>query len=740
MDSSRALLAVLGLLALEAIGTTSVQAGPRAGPDGVTIDRDEWGVPHIFASTEASGYFGLGYAFSEDRFERLVNLILLARGELASRMGSAALETDVQVRLWRTREMSTLGLNQISPQLRENYAAFAAGVRAFVTKSHPDPKLAAIANSVTVIDLIAIPRAGVYAFYHAAAARAECRVDGMSYSKAFLPYNAHSPEGPASNGWVVAPIRTAEKALILAADPHVDNESIAYYEYHIEAGGLKSAGYSFGPALWQAHNEDVAWAMTTGSSDYLDCYAIETESDDPRRYLYDGLSKRMEERSETFQVAGAAPVTREFEYAILNGRPSPVISRKGSIAYVASTGDMDRAGFLSEEIYRMNKARSIDDVRRALSTMSMLPQNLIVGDRRGEILFLREGRAPIRPTGYDWTGPVPGNTSKTAWLGYHTLRDLVQIRDPSSGYLENNNTAPDTMAVEPLLDSRKYPLDLFYDTPGRMTSRAVRANAVLERNSSMTFADATALAFDEMWVTAADWVAGLRYAVTVRPDVVANMSTAVRDAIDRLTSFDGRADKDSQAATDYYFWRQAADPAISKLDHGAFIDWPWDPSRFSPAFADLLLTALQKSLERREAAYGTTRQSFGEIMRAGRGKIDAPTGGVTIDSDAVPLCVEQVRAVCERTMRAFGIAPVGDKGQFRVTRGSQAMRLIQFTNPLRAFTLYAFGQSDDPSSAHYADQARLFSEKQMKPAYFSRAELKGHVTSEERLAMPSMPH
>jgi len=81
--------------------------------------------------------------------------------------------------------------------------------------------------------------------------------------------------------------------------------------------------------------------------------------------------------------------------------------------------------------------------------------------------------------------------------------------------------------------------------------------------------------------------------------------------------------------------------------------------------------------------------------------------------------------------------PYGKDGRFKVVRGSQAMRLVEFTNPLRAYSLYAFGQSDDPKSSHYADQVRLFSEKKMKPAYFSKAELAGHISAEETLSMPS---
>lgn len=723
------------ITALVLSGCASVAPGPQRS---VTIDRDEWGVPHISASTEEGGYFGLGYAMSEDRFERLMQMVLFERGELAGVAGASMLDRDVENRRWRNREMAEQGVAQLSPQLRRDYAAFAAGIRAYAENAHLKYEMVSLAHSVTVADLVAIPRALIYAGYHAQFAQVECGVDGMTYSRGMLPYKS-TEKAPASNGWVVMPKRTADGALILGSDPHVDNSSVAYYEYEIEAGDLHSAGYALGAALWQAHNEDVAWAMTTGNPDFLDCYEIQIDPAAPRTYLYDAKPQQMEVRSETIKVAGAPDVTHEFEYVRMNGLLAPVIARRGDKAYAAVAADMDRAGFLNEEFYRMNKAHSVDELKQALATMSAMPQNIIAGDRDGHGLFIRVGRAPIRPAGYDWTKPVPGNSSKTAWLGYRSIDDLVQLRDPAPGFLQSDNAAPDVVTVDGNIKASDYPADIFFDEPGRQTSRGARTLQVLAAKSRFTLDDAFSLAFDEMWITASDWIDGLRYAAKTRPDLVAKGSPALHDALERLLSFDGQAHADSQAAADFYFWRNEANAPVAKLQDGAFIQWPWHPKQFDRKFATVLLETLAKSVEVRQAAYGARDLRLGDLVRAVRGEADLPVGGITLDSTAVPLCVEKVRAICERTMRAFGAVPYGKDGGFRIVRGSQAMRLVEFTDPLRAFSLYAFGESDDPASPHYADQTHLFSERKMKAAYFSKAELQGHVSAEETLIMPQIP-
>jgi acyl-homoserine-lactone acylase len=701
-----------------------------------TLIRDEWGVPHIFAESEEAGFYALGYATAQDRLERLIGLVLYSRGQLASLLGPKLLDGDIRNRLWRHREMAEAGVGQLSPPLRRDYDAFLAGVKAYAAEPGVNPELAAMAKQLDVADLVAVSRALLFAGYQQLSALAECGVDGMTYSKGYLPYRSSAQER-ASNGWAVMPSRTAAGALILASDPHVDVESPAYYEFHMQAGALHSAGYAMGPMLWQTHTENVAWAMTTGNPDYLDCYAIETEAADSRAYLFDGKPQTIEARTEKFDVAGAPPVERVFEYTRHNGVLSPVVARRGRTAFVASAADMDRAGFVHEEIYRMNLARSTDEVKAALATMSMFPQNLIVGDAGGHLLYVRAGRAPIRPQGFDWTKPVPGNSLATAWRGMRTIDELVQVKDPAAGFLQNNNTAPDVMA--PGLDNlvSKYAPDIFFDAPGRQTTRGLRSRQVLGAHDRMSLDDAMALSFDETWVTAPDWIGALKFILKKWPALAPKKSAESMAAVDRILSFDGGAHAQSQAAADLYAWRAEAGMRLAKLPDRWFVAANWDQAKIDRPFAMALMESLEASVKARVARYGAGPVKLGDVMRVSRGKTEAPVGGLTIESDLAPLCVEMVRAVCDRTMRAFGAAPIGETGRYRVVRGSQSMRLVQFTKPLQAYSLYAFGQSDDPASPHYADQVRLFSERRMKRAYFSRAELEGHIKSEKTLTMPA---
>jgi hypothetical protein len=86
-------------------------------------------------------------------------------------------------------------------------------------------------------------------------------------------------------------------------------------------------------------------------------------------------------------------------------------------------------------------------------------------------------------------------------------------------------------------------------------------------------------------------------------------------------------------------------------------------------------------------------------------------------------------------MRAFSVRPkAGAIKPFRVEFGSRLLRLIVFTRPIQSFTVHNFGQSDDPVSPHYDDQARLLTSlRKLKRIHFERDALQPHVKGQVTL-------
>jgi acyl-homoserine lactone acylase PvdQ len=743
--------ATAGAISAEHLETA---AAAEREPGRAALYRDEWGVPHVVAAREADGFFALGYAQAEDQLARFLGFVRWFRGERAATEGPSALGWDGFQRLWRHRQEAEVGWERLSPQVQANYRAFIAGMERFMAE-HPDA-VPADAIDLEPVDLVLLPRAVSFLAYSGVEGMADCVRGGVEIAEDLrLPGPrtaagaaaggvAGEPAAAASNGWAVMPRRTADGATIVLADPHVEIDSPAYWEYRIHAGELHSAGFMMGALPWQAHTRDVAWAMTTGGPDVADCWEIEVDPADPRRYRYDGEWLQMEVERATIEVAGAPPVERTFEYTHHGGVLSPVVARQGDRAWVVSVASMHDGGLLDEEIRRMNLARSTAEVREAMKLLGMFPQTLVVGDRAGSVLLLRAGKTPRRPTGaeekpkrrsrrrkkqavqreLDWTRPVPGSTSSSTWQGFHALDDHVQLVDPPSGFVLDHNSAPDT---HPGLERAavEHPRHLFHDEPGRLTWRGLRGREVLARADVLGWDEAVALAFDQEWPATKRWQEALRYARETLPEVARREPLATY--LERLLDFDGEASADSHDALAFYLFRMGLWRAFEDAGLGA-IDGPaWRTGELTPQLARVVLEHAGRA-ERAWSARGGAHAMLGDVFRVGR-QGGFAIGGVTIDEPALPACGGRLSPFCDVTQRALDAGPADEHGRRRVVSGSQSLRLVQFTDPIRSFTVHPYGQSQDASSPHWDDQSRLHAERRLKPTYFDHADLLEHLES-----------
>ncbi len=509
-----------------------------------------------------------------------------------------------------------------------------------------------------------------------------------------------------------------------------------YYEYRMDAGDFHSYGFAGGAMLWQSQNRHVAWAFTTGHPDMWDCYAVETDAANPRQYLFDGKVETMEVRKETFRSSTGKTIEQEFEYTRHNGVLSPVVRREGNIAYVVSQSQMNDGGVMDEEIYRMNRAGSVKDLREALKTLGMMAQNLMAVDDQGHGYYLHAGKTPKRPSGYDWTKPVPGNTSATAWQGFHPLEEMIEVTDPVQGYMQNNNSSPDVLFADGNIDASKYPPHVFYDTPGRITTRGARALEVLSKAQKFSVDDAKALVFDEKWVTTARLQQALRFAQEKHPKRL-KKGTPASKMVDSILAFDGFARAESSAALNFWFWREEVGRQLEKNASFASLKrFPWSEKQFTAEFRRALLDAATVAAAAQIKAVGSIDAPLGKYFRSAHGGKSYPLGGPSILPTPKDDCLWQVSPQCDRTLRAFGFDGADKNGERIAARGSQSPRLIVFGKQPQTWTLYAFGQQSTVGLPHADDQAELFSKKEMKPALLDREELMKHVESTVVLDVP----
>jgi acyl-homoserine-lactone acylase len=369
----------------------------------------------------------------------------------------------------------------------------------------------------------------------------------------------------------------------------------------------------------------------------------------------------------------------------------------------------------------------------------MFPQNLVMGDSGGSIFYVRSGKTPRRPPGHDWKMPVPGNTSATEWRGYHPFEEQIQVLNPPQNFIQNNNVAPDRLFDHDNIVVSKYPAYLFNDTPGRVTSRGLRSIEVLSAADGFSVEDAWAHAFDEKWITADSWGRALTSVIERYPEILESRSEQTRTFVSRLLEFDGFASSDSVEALDFYYWRRGMWEVFSRPEFESLKRLPWRDDAFTRKFGEALVDRAERAAGEMVEELGSIDVPMGEVFRVGRGDRSWPLGGETIDVDVKmePVCVADISPLCERTIRAFASGPPDDVHQRRALRGSNAMRLVVFSDPIRSYSLHVHGQSDDPASPHFDDQGQLLSERRFKPTYFEPDELEGHIESTTVLEAPT---
>lgn len=683
-------------------------AGQRAGKaEDVTIYRDDFGVPHIYATTEEGAVFGMGYAQAQDRLEELLKQYRRCTGTMAEAFGPEFFRDDVRQRLWQHAAVAQANYARLSPKMRSIIEAYQAGIRQYL-REHP-AEVPAWAPELHPWQVIALSRFIIWGWPEGDAGR-DLQNAGIKPDP--IPYRG-------SNQWTIAPNRTVDGFALACIDPHLSwYGPFRFYEARLYGGALQQSGAAI-PGLPMAslgHNSFCSVAMTTGGPDSADVYEEEVNPANPRQYNYDGQWRDMTVRTELIRVKEGDKLSErrvEFE-ATHHG---PVVARKEGKAYAMKLPYANEY-LLPEQQYAMATARNLHDVKKALAMFQLMEQNVMIATVAGDIFYVRNGRVPVRPAGYDWTRPVPGNTSKTEWRGIHKLDDLLQLHNPPQGYMQNCNVSPEHMMKGcPLTPARYRERPYLYNEDFPLHQRAAMTLEELHGNTRVSVQNARDMALSTAVYNADLWQARLAMAVKKSGPNTESEGNAHR-LRDLILRWDRRADADSVGAVAYRYWKDQFGEKVRQSDRAG---------RTPPAEVTdkQLLAALTAGADMLLKQWGRLEVKYGEVYRVGRAGTGRtwPVSGGSVLGLATP--------------RAISFDPEKDGKTFLGRGGQTSTQLVQLSKPPRSWTMFPLGQSDRPDSNHYDDQAeKLFAKGIMKPTYFlQKEELLKHVTATKALRL-----
>ena len=232
-----------------------------------------------------------------------------------------------------------------------------------------------------------------------------------------------------------------------------------------------------------------------------------------------------------------------------------------------------------------------------------------------------------------------------------------------------------------------------------------------------------------------DWQRVLRQALNKDTDTIRKKSARFRRFVHRILDFDGYSTKSSIAGLNYFYWRDALWSGFSRDELGMLAGAVWEDNELTSDLIQGLLGAVDKAIETMVERYGTTELRYGDVFRLGRGGYSWPVASGLIAPADRSVCGQypQYPLLCNLTLHPFFFGPPDEQGQRWAVSGSRILILVIFTDPIQSFTIHHFGQSEHEDSPHYADQARLTSERRLKPIYFHEQELMKHVLTTKTL-------
>jgi len=378
-----------------------------------------------------------------------------------------------------------------------------------------------------------------------------------------------------------------------------------------------------------------------------------------------------------------------------------------------------RHGGQFQEFYAMSKAHNLSEFKKALEIKGITFHNITYADKDGHIFYIYNGAIPRRNTKYDWTKPLDGSDPGTLWKGYHSIDELPQVTDPPSGWVLNTNSSPFYATQKDNPVPSKYP-NYMVGKADHVNVRSRRSRELLSCPGRFTFKEWQKMAFDTHYYVADKKLPVLIAEWEKLKKKNPKRAEKLRPLIEGLKHWDHNGSVSSTATTWFTLWTIAMlDPATIP-DTYRHLDFGVEHVPAGPEHGIRALEAVRKSLIDK---YGTIQVPWGELNRLQR-PVPA-TGGFSDDrlSLAVP---GGPGSIVGDIFAFYAMQPKGSEHLYGIY-GDSYVSVVEFGSKPKAYTVLPWGESNDPKSSHYFDQAHLYARGKFKRAWFTLKEVKEHA-------------
>ena len=684
----------------------------------VTIVRDDWGIAHVVGKTDADAVFGMIYAQAEDDFNRVETNFINAMGRLAEAEGESRIYQDLRMKLFIDPAALEAQYASSPAWLKALMDAWADGLNFYLAK-HPsvrprvitrfEPWMALSFSEGSIGgDIEKVNLSQLQAFYGQAPASGTA-------APASDERDATVPDEPrGSNGAAIAPANTTGHHALLLINPHTSfffrSELQMSSDEGLNAYGAVTWGQFF---VYQGFNERAGWMHTSSAVDAVDEY-LETVERIGERYIYKygNEARPVVSRAITVPYKTAAGMA-EKTFTVYRTHHGPIV-RAVNGKWVAMALMNEPVKALTQS-YSRTKARDYTSFRQTMELHTNSSNNTIFADADGDIAYFHGNFIPKREASFDWTRPVDGSNPATDWHGLLSLDEAPLLLNPSSGWLYNSNNWPWSAAGPSSPKQADFPA---YVDNGTESARGLHAIRVLQNRKDFTLDGLIAAAYDSYLTWFEKPMPALITAWDTAP--ASNpLKAKLADQIAMLRAWDLRWSATSVPTSLAVYWGTEVQrrTAGGGRGRGAAIE---------SAPADDLLQALAAASDRLAADFGTWRTPWGDINRFQRltGDIVQPF------NDAGPSIPVAFTSATWGSLASFGARAYTGTKKWYGTSGNSFVAVVEFGDTVKAKAVTAGGESGDPKSPHFNDQAKRYSTGGLRDVYFYRAQLKGHTERE----------
>jgi penicillin G amidase len=403
----------------------------------VTIARDDRGVPHIVAQNEHDLFFAQGYAEGSDRLFQMDLLRRYVRGQLAEVFGSAALQADEEARAVPIAAMVDGQWNALDVRQRKLLNAFSDGVNAAMQREPlpvefrmlaykpapwtPDDSL--VVSMATVLDLIddwneVARRDRAYRKGGLAALAARFPFTDPCYDAPVTGGLAAMGPGPActkrlalmgelgdtrrplgSNEWAAGAAHTSTGRALLANDPHLGLRMPGvWYLLDMRAPGFHAAGASLPGSPGIVLGHNDRIAWAATNGTVATLSVFDAPPNlDPSAW-----------QSETFHVRLHGDTTKRY----YRGRSEFGLTTYDGRFVMVRWDAYRRPVSPLPAFLGLNRAASLEDALKALAGYPGPTQNFALAETSGRAAYQLAGVIPTDPAWARWIHPS-GDLSHT---------------------------------------------------------------------------------------------------------------------------------------------------------------------------------------------------------------------------------------------------------------------------------------------------------------------------------------